>query len=112
MSLKKMISLDLVDEIIDEARLSKSAELREAAEAYPAWSSTPQEVADTVDEALAQVSQALRSVLDGEDHDEKSEKDKWWQTYEPEPPHDWWKGGPSYDSPLPRSVSSASWWNE
>lgn len=106
--MKKNIPVEIIDEIIAEVRAIKSVELASDGNESRARSVTQPDIASAVDIALVEVSQALKDALDSDD--EHSAQDSWWGKAT-EHPYEWRKGGPPDEGLLPRSGSSASWWN-
>ncbi len=103
---------EIVGQTIATIRASKNVELRMAANEHPEETTTLEETANVVDQALQATLLALLDALGDEGTDERSERDSWWQGYPEGHPYDtrWGKGAKDY--PLPRVSSTSFWWNQ
>jgi hypothetical protein len=94
---------------INEKRRFVHGQTRKASE-QPELNLTLDEVADAVDQTLQEVSQVLLDVLSDEDQDEQAERDRWWASHTEEHPHGWYRGGVTEGYPLPRNLTTSSWY--
>lgn len=100
---------EIVRQKLETIRASKNLEYRMAANEHPQHMVSLEDVAEIVDAALQEVSQALTEALASEGQDEASEAARWWG--EPEPgPYDQFKGGLTEEGYLPRVPTASSWW--
>ncbi len=109
MSVREMIAVDVVEEIIARVQATKNLELASNPNKSSDQIFTQKDVADAVDRALQEVSQALRKTLDFDDQDEQN---SWWHSYFPDQPSDFFRGGLTEEGLLPRTRSAGSWWND
>ena len=110
--MRKLIPLDVIDETIDEIRVSKSEVLKNLGNDSSDRSLTLQDLADAVDRALVEVSQKVNDALGDVELDEQAQQVRWWDPPEDGPYDFFWQGGLMEEGPLPRRDSSASRWNE
>ena len=105
---------EIVRQKLETIRASKNLELRMAANEHPQHMVSLEDVAEIVDAALQEVSQALTEALASEGQDEASEAERWWQGSEPEPgPYGiFFKGGLPEQGYLPREPTASSWWRD
>ena len=101
-----MISIDVLDRTINKIRTIKKHELANAGDGSRGRLVPLGEIANQVDRALVQVSEALKEALDDEYQDEEIDRRSWWGDshpgYHAEFPSDWYRGGITEDYPLPR----------
>jgi hypothetical protein len=103
---------EIIEQTIATIRATKNIEMRMAANEYPDQTVTLEDVADAVDQALQEVSQALTDALGNSEKDEQSERDRWWYGYPEEHPYDTCWDNTTEDHPLPRDSSALSWWSQ
>ncbi len=105
---------EIVAQTIETILAAKNVEYRKAAHEHPDHRVSLVDVADVVDAALQEVSQALTEALDSEGQDEASEAERWWGGSEPEPgPYGiFFKGGLPEQGYLPREPTASSWWRD
>lgn len=101
---------EIISQTIETMRTMKNVEFRIAANEHPEQVVSLEDVAEIVDAALQELSQALTEALASEGQDEASEPERWWRGYEPGP-YDQFKGGLTEQGYLPRVPTASSWWD-
>ncbi len=103
---------EIISQTIERVRASKNVWFSMAANEHPDHRVSLEEVADVVDSAFEEVSQALIDALGSERRDEASERERWWGEPEPGPYGIFFKGGLPEQGYLPREPTASSWWRD